>query len=172
MTTFEDAYRRADRWIEERYGIAVTVGDVLDPNTGDFNGLEIKLDYAQSLESALFVLIHLFGHTVQWNVSEEFRRIGADLSFPKPESEMPRIRDYERNAARYSLALLREVGVDDLDRWVSDWWNADWKYLAHFYRTGQKLEFASLIEPGAGELLTPLAIPEFTPARWMSRWAF
>ena len=40
------------------------LGDVLDPNTGDFDGMSIKVDYDQDLETALFVLIHLFGHTV------------------------------------------------------------------------------------------------------------
>jgi hypothetical protein len=172
VTTFEETYARTERHIERRYGIDVRIGDVLDPNTGDFNGLEIQLDYAQSLESALFVLIHLFGHTVQWCISDEYRRIGLDVSLPKPESEMPRIFEYERDAARYSLQLLHDVGIDDLDRWVSDWFHADWKYLSHFYRTGERLDFASLIAPGAGELLTPLSIPEFTPTKWVSRYAF
>jgi hypothetical protein len=55
---------------------------------------------------------------------------------------------------------------------VSDWWHADWKYLEHFYRTGEKLNFRSLLRPGEGEVLTPLPIPEFTPQKWISRWSF
>lgn len=172
MTPFKEAYDRAERRIEERYGIPVHISDVLDPNTGDFDGMRILVDYDQDIESALFVLIHLFGHTVQWNISAEYRAIGHDLSIGKGEEELARIYDYEKNATRYSLSLLHEAGVSDLDRWVSDWWHADWRYLAHYYRTGEKLEFRSLLRPGEGEVLTPLAIPEFKPTKWISRWSF
>ena len=37
---------------------------------------EIHLDYDLEAEDALFILVHLFGHTVQWNTSEEARAIG------------------------------------------------------------------------------------------------
>jgi hypothetical protein len=172
VTDFQDAYNRVCGRIEERYGIEVTISDVLDPNTGDFDGAVIKLDYDQDLEMAFFVLVHLFGHTVQWNVSEEFRAIGRETSPGRTDEELARIFDYERDATRYSLALLHEVGIADLDAWLSDWWRADWQFLSHFYRTGEKRDVRSLFAPGGGEVLTPLPIPEFQPQRWVSRWAF
>ena len=61
--------------VERRYGVEVTIADVVDPNTGDFDGQRILLDYEQDLEVAVFVLVHLFGHTVQWNVSEKWRNL-------------------------------------------------------------------------------------------------
>ncbi len=172
MTDFKTAYDRVERRIEARYNIPVMISDVLDPNSGDFDGLRIQIDYDQDLESAFFVLVHLFGHTVQWNTSEEYRRIGTDLSIGKGEKELAAIYEYEKNATRYSMQLMHESKVTDLDRWVSDWWGADWKYLAHYYRTGTKLNVRELIEPGAAEMLTPLAIPEFHPQKWLSRWSF
>jgi len=167
----KDVYDRCAHHIETHYGVDVMIADVLDPNTGDFNGTTILVDHDQDLATALFVLIHLFGHTTQWNVSEEYRQLGLDVSPGRSEDELAKIYTYERDATRISLALLHRVGVTDLDQWVSDWWKADWEYLQHFYRTGEKLDFHSLLRPGA-ELLTPCEIPNFTPQRWVSRWSF
>ena len=64
ITDFQEAFNRVELLIENRYGIPVSISDVLDPNTGDFDDISIKVDYDQDLETALFVLIHLFGHTV------------------------------------------------------------------------------------------------------------
>ncbi len=169
---FKRAYDLIEKRIEERYGIPVMMSDVLDPNTGDFDGTRIQVDFDQDLETAFFVLVHLFGHTVQWNTSAEYRRIGTDLSVGKGEKELAAIFEYERNATRISLRLMHDVGLKDMDRWLSDWWAADWRYLKHFYLTGEKLPFKSLLQPGADELLTPIEIPEFTPQKWLSRWSF
>ncbi len=169
---FKSAYDAVEKRIETRYGIPVIIADVLEPNTGDFDGMRILVDHDQDLESAFFVLAHLFGHTVQWNISEEFRTLGSDLSIGKGDEELKKFFAYEQNATRFSLQLMHDAGVKDLDRWLSDWWHADWKYLAHFYKTGEKLNFRELLEPGKGELLQPLTIPAFTPQKWISRWSF
>ena len=153
----------------------VSISDVLDPNTGDFDGVSIKVDYDLELDLAFYVLVHLFGHSVQWNLSAEYRRLGQDQTIPKPPEEMELIRIYERDATRYSLTLCRDAGVepmDEVDRWVSDWFAADYAFLVHFYTTGERLDPRELLRPGEGELLTPLPIPEFTPQQWTSRWSF
>lgn len=167
-----DIFNRCAHHIETRYGINVLIADVIDPNTGDFNGATIMIDHDQDLESALFVLIHLFGHTVQWNTNEEWRLLGQNASLRyTEEADLARIAGYEREATGLSLALLHEVGVSNLDQWVSDWWAADWQYLKHFYSTGEKLDIRSVLRPGA-ELLDPVVIPKFTPQAWVSRWSF
>src|SRR4051812_3201247 len=130
------------------------------------------IDYANDLETAFFVLIHLFGHTVQWNLSEEFRTIGQETRERRTEEELKVIYDYECDATRYSLALMHEAGITDMDRWASDWFHADWHYLRHFYQTGEKLDFKTLLVPGQGETLTPLEIPPFEAQRWVSRFSF
>ena len=169
---FRDAYNRLIADVTQRYGIPLHVCDVKDPFTGDLDGAEIHVDYAEDIESALFIVVHLFGHTVQWNISAEYRALGADLSIGKGEDVLMKILRYEENATRYSLQLMHDVGIKDLDQWVSDYFAADWKYLAHYYRTGEKLDFRKLIEPGKGALLTPLRIPDFKPQKWISRWSF
>jgi hypothetical protein len=169
---FRDAFNRVERYVERRYGIPVSISDVIAPNTGDFDGAQIKIDYDQDLEMALFILVHLFGHTVQWNMSETYRELGLNTQPGKSEEELARIYEYERDATRYSLTLLHEAGVHSLDRWATDWWYADWLYLQHFYRTGEKLDIRPLLRPEEGTLLSPLPIPAFQPQRWMSRWSF
>ena len=76
--------------VERRYGVEVMISDVVDPNTGDFDGQRILLDYQQDLEVALFVLVHLFGHTVQWNVSDEWRSLGLNVAVGKTPRKWPR----------------------------------------------------------------------------------
>lgn len=169
---FKAAYDAVAHVIEARWGIPVIIGDVVDPNTGDFNGAEIVLDHTLDLEMALFVLAHLFGHTAQWSTCEEARDLGTRYASAAPPPEvLPRIRDYERDASRLALALFHLAGVTDLDAWLSDWAAADWTYLEHFYRTGEAGDFRRFFAPGA-PVLEPLPIPEFTARRWVSRYSF
>lgn len=158
--------------VEKRYGIEVTISDVVDPNTGDFDGERILLDYQQDLELALFVLVHLFGHTVQWNVSEKWRKLGLNVAVGKTAEEMADIHEYEQGATRLGIALMHEAGVGDMDGWASDWWRADYEYLLHYYKTGEKLDTRALLKRGGGDALQPLPIPRFTPQRFASRWSF
>ena len=171
---FQTAYNRLEHYIEARYGVPVRIGDVIDHNTGDFDGQNITLDHDLELDVALFVLIHLFGHTVQWNLSDSLRELGiASVTTRNPPPEMlARIHDYERDATRYGLSLLAGTGLSPLTRWASEWWRADWVYLQHLYRTGEKLDARSLLRPGEGDVLEPLEIPPFAPRRFVSRYSF
>ena len=169
---FRAAYNRIEKHIEERYGIPVSTADVLDPNTGDFDGARILIDYDQDLETAFFVLAHLFGHTVQWNLSEDYRLLGQDSSPGKSDAEMERIFEYEHSATRYSLQLMYDAGLTGFDAWLTDMWWADWTFLKQFYKNGERLPFASCMKKGVTPVLTPLKIPVFTPTKWVSRWSF
>jgi hypothetical protein len=168
---YRSVYNRVVPLVEKRYGIEVTISDVVDPNTGDFDGRQILIDYDQDLEVALFVLVHLFGHTVQWNVSEAWRDLGLNVAVGKTKEEMAAITEYEQGATRLGIALLHEAGVRDMDGWASDWWRADFEYLLHYYATGEKLDVRGLLKRG-GEALAPLSIPAFTPQKYASRWSF
>ncbi len=164
-------FNRVEPMIERRWGIPVRIRDVPNPFTGDLDGEMIAVEYDLDIEDAVFILIHLFGHTVQWNVSERAREIG----FAKPgtvtwtEEALREVAEYEAEACRYSLRLLHEAGVHDLDQWVSDFAACDTAYLMHFYRTGEKLPFRSFWKDGS-PVLQPLAIPDFHPTRWLSRY--
>lgn len=166
---FFEVFNHLEHHVEKKYGLAVVISDVPAPFTGDLDGAEIKVDYAEDAEGALFILCHLFGHTVQWNLSARAREIGGELKESPSEELLAELVDYEREACRYSLALLHEAGVGDLDQWLTDFSHCDLEYLRHFYRTGEKRPFESFWRDGQ-PLLEELEIPPFVPRRWVSRW--
>ena len=166
---FLEVFNLLEPHIEKVYGIPVVVADVTDPFTGDLDGAEIRVDYDQTAEEALFIIAHLFGHTVQWNLSERARIIGSAVQANPTPAMLDELEAYERAACRYSLQLFHDVGVTDLDQWLSDFAACDFNYLRHFYATGEKRPFKSFWENGR-ELLTPLEIPAFQPRAWHSRW--
>ena len=175
MTTPDPArlrfvFDRVERMIEDRWQIPVRVRDVPNPFTGDLDGRQIHVDFDLDVEDALFILVHLFGHTVQWNVSERSR----EIAFRKPggvwtEEALQEVGDYESEACRYSLQLLHDAGVRDLDQWVADFAACDAAYLMHFYKTGEKRPFRAFWKAGS-PILAPLPIPEFHPTQWLSRF--
>lgn len=164
-----EVFNIVEPMIEQRWGIPVKISDVPNPFTGDLDGVQILVDYAVDIEDAVFILVHLFGHTVQWNISERAREIAFMRPGQWSEEALAELAAYEREACRYSLQLLHEAGVHDLDQWISDFAACDAAYLMHFYRTGEKAEFRSFWRDGA-PLVTPLAIPPFQPTRWVSRY--
>jgi hypothetical protein len=165
---FREVFDRVEAYIERRYGIPVVISDVTDPFTGDLDGAQIQVDYDQSVEDALFIIAHLFGHTVQWNTDPAARTIGT-ARVEKPSEEMlAELRAYELTACRYSLELFHDAGVRDLDQWMADFAACDSGYLMHFYRTGEKLPFRGFWRQGT-PAIPPLPIPEFHPTRWVSR---
>ncbi len=164
-----EIFNTIERHVEERFGIPILIKDVPNPFTGDLDGAEIHVDYEEDLESALFIIAHLFGHTVQWNTDESARAIGYRLyQNPTPE-ELRRLQEYELEACRYSVRLFHEAGVKDCDQWLADYSACDFAYLVHFYTTGEKRPFKSFWKEGA-PLLEPKAIPAFRPQKWVGRW--
>lgn len=162
-------FDRVERLVEERWGIPVRITDVPNPFTGDLDGHEIHVDHDLDVEDALFILVHLFGHTVQWNISERAREIAFAKRTVWTEDELREVADYETQACRYSLQLLHDAGVRDLDQWVSEFAACDAAYLMHFYRTGEKRPFRSFWVAGV-PTLAPLPIPPFTAERWLGRY--
>ena len=163
-----EVFNHLERFIEHRYEVPIRISDVPNPFTGDLDGAEIQVDYAEDIESALFIVVHLFGHTVQWNTSEAAREIGYRL-YPNPSEEMQRkLHAYEHEACRYSMQLFHEAGVRDLDGWLSDYSACDFAFLIDFYKTGIKQPFKFYWKDGA-PLLQPKPIPRFVPTRWISR---
>ena len=165
---FRDAFNQVERYIEQRYGLPVIITDVADPFTGDLDGSMILVDHDVDAEEALFILVHLFGHTVQWNVSPTDRALGL-LEVREPSDELlAALARYEEDAARYSLQLFHEAGVRDLDQWLANFAACDIAYLLHFYRTREKRAFRSFWREDAPPL-APLEIPPFHPTKWVTR---
>jgi hypothetical protein len=161
-------FNTVEHMIELRWGIPVVISDVPNPFTGDLDGAQIQVDHDVSIEDAVFILIHLFGHTVQWNVSASARSFELARPGAWTEEALAAVGEYEHEACRYSLQLLHEAGFRDLDQWVSDFAACDAAYLVHFYRTGEKRPFRSFWRDGC-PLLAPLPIPKFEPTRWITR---
>jgi hypothetical protein len=165
---FAAAFTLVTTLIEIRYGLPVDVVDVPAPFTGDLDGAHIAVDEELTSEDALFIVAHLFGHTVQWNTNPDEREVGQLAVAQPSEDTLRRLVGYERNAAAYALQLFHEAGVHDLDAWFSDYSACDIAYLLHFYRTGEKAAFRGFWREGA-PLIMPAAIPDFQPVRWVSR---
>lgn len=167
---FRAVFRALVERIERAYYLKVHIGPVTGSYTGQFDGQEIWVDLDKDPEEAVFILVHLFGHTVQWNLDEKLRLLGLS-NIGVTKADLPRIYEYERQASQLRLALLEETDEFRLARWLTNRFGADWKFLAHFYRTGEKVRFEP--EAGADEpLLTAIHIPRFVPKRWPPRGAF
>jgi hypothetical protein len=162
-------FDRVEALIERRWSVPVTITDVPHPFTGDLDGEGIQVDHDLEIEDAVFILIHLFGHTVQWNISERAREIGMARPAQWTEEQLAELARYEHEACRYSLQLLHDAGIHDLDQWLSDFAACDQAYLVHLYRTGEKRAFRSFWKSNA-PLVQPLAIPDFQPTRWLGRY--
>jgi hypothetical protein len=166
---FRQVFNAMEQFIERRYGVPVRICDVATPFTGDLDGAEIQIDYEQGIEEAVFILAHLFGHTVQWNINERSREIGAVVPGEVNEEQLAEIDAYEREACAYSIQLLHDAGVHDLDQWFSDFATCDYAYLDHYYRTGEKREFVDFWRDNQ-PIVAPLKIPRFHPTQWVARW--
>jgi hypothetical protein len=165
-----ETFRRVRDEVERR-GVRVYIGDVLDPNTGSFDGAEIGIDYANDLEMSLFVLLHLFGHTAQWCTVPVYRTIDERVRPGAPPEVIEEARAYEQEASRLGLTLLHASGIRDRDLWMSDWSGSDWRYLSTFYATGV-LPIWSACRSSGHPPLEPLPIPDFVPRRFHTRYAF
>lgn len=163
-TLFADYATRVQEHLESSYRIRVVTRDIPDPLTGDLDGAEIHIDYAVTPEQRLFLLGHLFGHTVQWNVDAALFEIGRRYQPPVSEDLIPAIIAYEGEAASYGLAMFHQIGIMDIDRWFCDYTACDQAYLLQFYRTGEKRDFRTFWRVNALEI-EPKPIPAFTPTK-------
>ncbi|MDD5050278.1 MAG: hypothetical protein PHV93_00870 [Candidatus Pacebacteria bacterium] len=179
---FAHIFERTVVVMKDVYGLKVEVKH-LDPSImGDFNGVDIFVREDLSAEIKLFILAHLFGHSIQFNISERLRTVGMTEYTPHNVNAqvLKRVKRYEYDASRFALTLFHNIGIYSLDQWLSDWVAADWSYLQEIYVSGRKEELTAEFLHGFKEkyflpgqpLLTPLPIPKFKPQVWESRFSF
>lgn len=161
---FGDYAARVKDRIERHYGICVLTRDIPDPLTGDLDGEQIHIDSAVTSEQRLFLLAHLFGHTVQWNLNPELFELGRQYKPPVDERLFPAIIEYELEAARYGLQLCEDAGISGIEPWFSAYTACDREYLLHFYRSGEKGDFRGYWSDSV-ELVQPKKIPPFSPTK-------
>lgn len=165
---FRDAFEAVADHVQHRYRVPVVVGDVAEPFKGDLDGAEIVIGSSNDPETCLFLVAHLFGHTVQWNCSEAKRRLGMTLPVNPTAERLDELEAYEREACGYSQQALHEAGIRQFDQWLADYAACDLAFLRHFYQTGERRSFRGFWRDGTPPL-EPLPIPEFEPRRWRRR---
>jgi hypothetical protein len=126
-------WRRATSRIVQ-YGFSIEYRHLELPRTGTFDGLQILIDPDVSLEMQCFILLHLFGHSVQWVAPSLEHKLHALQNTPEKECFLRVLHDYEFEAAQFGLQLLHDVGVTHLDPWYSDFVATDWRYVERYYR--------------------------------------
>jgi len=165
---FSDLAGRAEEYLAAKYHIPVHIRAIPKPFHGDLDGSQIDIDGDTEPAERLFLILHLFGHTVQWDTSERAREIGRPLPVPVSEALLPELLAYEREAAGYAVALLHELGAADLDQWFTDIAEADLAYLTHYYKTGEKRPVSEFFRANC-PIVQPREIPMFQPKQWIFR---
>lgn len=168
MVMYRDAYAAVARHIGDHYGVSVEETGIPPPLKGDLDGIRILVGDHVTDEERLFLVAHLFGHTVQWNLSAHWRRLGMAMPVNPSEPELNALEAYEREACQYSQQALHEAGVSELDQWLADYSACDLAFLRHFYVTGERRPFREFWQPHQ-PLIAPLTIPTFVPTRWRRR---
>jgi hypothetical protein len=168
--------RLIDLWLKVtsgvvKYGFAIEYRDLELPRIGTFDGLRITIDPDVGFEMQCFVLLHLFGHSVQWIAPSLESRLDALRSTDDHALFMEALHSYEFEAARFGLQLLHEVGVSGLDQWYSDFVETDWRYVERFYQTGRIPPWGDCVTAGCA-LIEPALIPELRHRQVEVRFAF
>jgi len=154
-----------------KYGFAIEYRDLDPPRTGIFDGLRIVVDPDVGFEMQCFLLLHLFGHSVQWVAPSLEHKLG-DLQNTQDKARfMQVLHDYEFEAATFGLQLLHEHGVSGQDQWYSDFVNTDWIYVERFYQTDRLPPWKDCVQSDCA-LITPQAIPTLKHRQVAVRFAF
>src|SRR5437762_24804 len=92
-----------------KHGFVIEYRDLELPRTGIFDGLRIVIDPDVAFEMQCFLLLHLFGHSVQW-VAPSLEHKLADLkSTTDRQRFMQVLHDYEFEAAGFAMQLVHEA---------------------------------------------------------------
>jgi hypothetical protein len=154
-----------------KYGFVIEYRDLEPPRTGIFDGRRIVLDPDIGFEMQCFVLLHLFGHSVQWVAPSIEHRLAELQNTSDKGRFMQVLHDYEYEAAGYGLQLMHEAGVRSLDQWYSDFVATDWLYVERYYETDQIPPWEECVVHNQS-LLSPSPIPPLAHREVEVRYAF
>jgi hypothetical protein len=154
-----------------KHGFVIEYRDLEPPRTGIFDGLRIVIDPDVGFEMQCFLLLHLFGHSVQW-VAPSLEHKLADLQNTDDRDRfMQVLHAYEFEAAGFGMQIMHQVGVTALDQWYSDFVETDWRYVARYYQTGNLPDWKACVVSGC-RMITPAPIPELRHHEVQVRFAF
>jgi hypothetical protein len=154
-----------------KYGFDIEYRDLEPPRTGIFDGLRLVIDRDVEFEMQCFILLHLFGHSVQWVAPSLEGKLEALQHTTNKDRFMEVLHDYEFEAAQFGLQLLHEVDLRHLDQWFSDFVATDWRYVERFYREDKIPPWNECIVREA-PLLHSMPIPPLQHRRVAVRFAF
>jgi hypothetical protein len=122
-------------------GLVIKYTQNLDPFfKGDLDGKTIFIGTHLSGEEKLFNLLHLSGHSIQWNIDKLLRDLGSELYKNPDDKLLKKLQTYEWQANCYALSILHQAEIFNLDKWLTKKYITDMMYLTHFYKTGKKLK--------------------------------
>lgn len=161
----------------ESHGLTISYSGELPATSGaDFDGLSIVFTDKMKPEAVLFNVTHIFGHIIQWCTDPAHLILARRVIIPGnllPELDLLAIKLYEQEASEYSVQILHDVEIYDLDQWVSDIWAWDWDYLEGVYVRNEPaapaLSYDYTKIPFGQTRLRPLPIPKFKPRKFGSR---
>ena len=154
-----------------KYGFVIEYRDLEAPRTGVFDGLRISIDPDVDFEMQCFILLHLFGHSIQWTAPSLEGKLAALKDSTDKAEFMRALHAYEYEAARFGMKLIREIGVSDLDQWYSDFVGTDWQYVGRYYETGVIPPWHECLAHNQ-PLIEPLSIPPIEQKQVEVRYAF
>lgn len=154
-----------------KYGFTVEYRDLEPPRTGIFDGRRLVIDPDVGFEMQCFVLLHLFGHSVQWVAPSIEHKLAALTETTEKEAFLRVLHAYEYEAGGFGLQLLHEVGLTHLDTWFSDFVATDWKYVERFYHEDRIPPWEECLVEGA-QRMQALAIPPLVHRDVQVRYAF
>src|SRR5262245_13702661 len=154
-----------------KYGFVIEYRDLEPPRTGIFDGLRITIDPDVGFEMQCFLLLHLFGHSVQWVAPSLAQKVGELQNTSDRARFMQVLHDYEFEAAGFGMQLMHERGVTTLDQWYSDFVATDWRYVERFYETERIPPWTECIVNDAA-MIQPTPIPPLALRPVEVRFAF
>jgi hypothetical protein len=154
-----------------RYRFTIELVALERPTTGTFDGLRIRVDPSLPLDMQAFILLHLFGHSVQWVAPSLADILAGIQTNDDPEEFLKALHAYEQQAARLGLQLLHEMGISDLDQWLTDSAETDWRYVERYYREGAIPNWEECVVRDC-PLFEPLPIPALEHRKVSVRFAF
>ena len=155
-----------------KYGFVIEYRDLEPPRTGIFDGLRIIIDPDVGFEMQCFLLLHLFGHSVQWVAPSLGRHARMSCRASRTgHGFMQVLHDYEFQAAGFGMQLMHERGVTRLDQWYSDFVETDWRYVERYYQTDEIPPWTDCIVAGC-RLIEPAPIPALRHRQVEVRFAF
>jgi hypothetical protein len=154
-----------------KYGFVLEYRDLEPPRTGIFDGLRLAIDPDVEFEMQGFILLHLFGHSVQWIAPSLAGKFDALQSTSDREAFLRMLREYEYEAAEFGLTILHEAGIRDLDVWFADFVATDWKYVERYYREGRLAPWDECLDRATSPVI-PQPIPPLEHRQVQVRFAF